>query len=664
MRAHRLVLAALASASVFAGVSVFACASASALFVRAPLSFSPFGSFAKATGVAVDQSTGNVFVADSVKNVVRVFGAEGGGPAGGVSSELTGAQTPAKGFAFEEEPAGVAVDASSGAIYVTDVKHNAVDEFRVNGAKEYEYVCQITGYGFTGSACLKNEPTVEATPSDVAFHEPLGVAVDRAGDLYVADYESGAIYEYSPSGDDVASFASPVGKPQDVAVDARGDIYVRHYSGGGGGAEAELVRRSLTGRVESVANENDGVTGLSFDLASGSLLLGFGSFAEEYDEEGGDLHLPFGSEVLSQARGMAVNEAASDVYVASNNGTKIDVFGPGPLFASPTTGAALSLSRTSERVEGAVNPKSETLEAGCEVQYGKSSAYGSSVPCSPANVGVGEASVAVTATLAKLEVGTEYHYRVIASNANGSFPGADATFVTAPAVEGVVSGEATSLLPTSATLNGSLEPNGEDAHYYFEYGETEALGSTSPAPPGVDAGSGVGASASTKLTGLQPDTEYHYRLVATNALGETLGQIRTFKTMPAVAGALTEEASELLPTSATLHGSLQPKGMDTHYYFEYGETEAFGSTSPAPPGVDAGSGAEASASTKLTGLQPDTTYYYRLVAANALGATVAEVKSFKTPPAVAGVLIGEASGIGKTNATLNGTLRPQGETTS
>ena len=69
-------------------------------------------------------------------------------------------------------------------------------------------------------------------------------------------------------------------------------------------------------------------------------------------------------------------------------------------------------------------------------------------------------------------------------------------------------------------------------------------------------------------------------------------------TLPAVAEVQTEEAGgvEQQPAFgafvATLNGSLAPDGFDTHYYFEYGETEAYGSVSPAPPGTDAGSASE------------------------------------------------------------------------
>jgi hypothetical protein len=83
-----------------------------------------------------------------------------------------------------------------------------------------------------------------------------------------------------------------------------------------------------------------------------------------------------------------------------------------------------------------------------------------------------------------------------------------------------------------ATVSGSVNPNGIDTHYYFQYGTTTSYGATAPAPPGSDAGSGVGSvPASTTISGLEQATTYHYRLVAINGVGEAAyGGDQTFTT--------------------------------------------------------------------------------------------------------------------------------------
>ena len=92
----------------------------------------------------------------------------------------------------------------------------------------------------------------------------------------------------------------------------------------------------------------------------------------------------------------------------------------------------------------------------------------------------------------------------------------------------VTTGSATSLTTTSATLNGTLNPNGAATSYDFEYGTTTAYGSKSPTEAG---GSGTSTtSVAANLTGLSPATTYDFRLVATNANGTTDGANASFTT--------------------------------------------------------------------------------------------------------------------------------------
>lgn len=101
------------------------------------------------------------------------------------------------------------------------------------------------------------------------------------------------------------------------------------------------------------------------------------------------------------------------------------------------------------------------------------------------------------------------------------------TVVTAPTV---VTGSATGLSATGATLNGTVNPNGGATTYHFEYGPTTAYGTSVPVPDG-SAGSGTSAVAeSATISGLTASTTYHFRLVATNSVGATNGADATFTT--------------------------------------------------------------------------------------------------------------------------------------
>ena len=89
-------------------------------------------------------------------------------------------------------------------------------------------------------------------------------------------------------------------------------------------------------------------------------------------------------------------------------------------------------------------------------------------------------------------------------------------------------GSATAVVTTSVTLAGTVDPNGQDTSAHFEYGTSNAYGSSTPTQ---DVGSGTTAqSVTATITGLQPGTAYHYRLVATNATGPSDGNDATVTT--------------------------------------------------------------------------------------------------------------------------------------
>lgn len=98
----------------------------------------------------------------------------------------------------------------------------------------------------------------------------------------------------------------------------------------------------------------------------------------------------------------------------------------------------------------------------------------------------------------------------------------------APLVAGVSTGGAQQVTYDSALLTGTVDPKGSSTSYYFQYGPTTALGGQTAI---ADAGAGAGAiKVSLPVTGLQPLTVYHYRLVAVNGAGAASGSYRTLLT--------------------------------------------------------------------------------------------------------------------------------------
>ena len=164
------------------------------------------------------------------------------------------------------------------------------------------------------------------------------------------------------------------------------------------------------------------------------------------------------------------------------------------------------------------------------VEYDTSTAYGSSTTASA--VGSGDEGVAVSQDLTGLAENTLYHYRIVATSADGTNE-TDGTFTTgvaAPPTAGT--GAASSVTTSSAQVTGTVNPGGEPTTYVVEYGTTDSYGSAT-APAAVGFGTAP-VAVSTGLGGLASSTQYHYRVVATNALGtvEGLDAVLTTATPP------------------------------------------------------------------------------------------------------------------------------------
>lgn len=98
---------------------------------------------------------------------------------------------------------------------------------------------------------------------------------------------------------------------------------------------------------------------------------------------------------------------------------------------------------------------------------------------------------------------------------------------------------------------------------------------------------------------------------------------------PAPPGATTGPASDLRDHGATVTGSVDPNLLDTTWRFEYGATTAYGQKSP-PQTAPASTVTTAPVGAVLTGLKANTTYHYRVIAANAAGSTAGPDLTFRT----------------------------------
>ncbi len=326
-------------------------------------------------------------------------------------------------------------------------------------------------------------------------------------------------------------------------------------------------------------------------------------------------------DVTAPLSGLAAGTTYHYRVVATNSsGTARGADGIFTTAAAPAvvTGAASDVSVTTAKLAGTVDPNGRATT--WYFEYGTSTGYGSKT--SERSAGSGTSATDVSASLSGLTRGRTYHYRLVATSDAGTTHGADRTFSTR-GVPSVSTDSASSIAPTTAKLNGRVNSNGQSTSWWFEYGTTTGYGSRTSTH---GAGSGTGTvSVSASLSRLAVSTTYHYRLVARNDSGTTVGADRTFSTSltPAVGSAVAKDVGS---STATLTAAVDPRGRSTSWYFEYGTTTGYGSkTSTKSAGTTS-----RTVSAGITGLSAATTYHFRLVASSDAGTTRGPDASFTT----------------------------------
>jgi hypothetical protein len=336
-----------------------------------------------------------------------------------------------------------------------------------------------------------------------------GVAVDSAEDVYVEGSELPGVHEYAPlghgpGGEELGSPRDEAGSPGSIALNAAGDLFVADGSG-------HVLEFGPTGRQLA-----------SLELAS----LGVGSNA---------------------VRGIAYNESDETIYALTENQVEaLPVSSSGPLVGSESVA---TVQATSATLAASVNPEGPKATS-YQIEYGTTPAYGTSTPATALAGGEFDDQPAV-ATIAHLQPGTTYHFRLVVSNtANETTFGSDETFTTLPAV----SIDAESVSAVSARLEGELNPQGVLTEYQFEYGPSLSYGASVPVPP-ASAGAGTtDTDVDIEVQGLLPGMTYHYRLVARNSLGTVFGTDETFATQGAIETALIDGRAWEMVSSAEKHG--------------------------------------------------------------------------------------------------------------
>lgn len=596
------------------------------------------GQFSRIEDVAVHQSTGTIYVLDKNHHAIDKFGADGSPQAfASTGKSSLDVLEACPGFSYYEYGTdGIAVDssgtASDGRIYATGEGSGGVCAF--NSAGEFLWRMHEPDYPEAGGGC--------------------GATVDQFGRLWLA---AGSLLQYTAGGNPptLVTITEPAGTCR-AAVGNAGRIFVANRYGGG------LERWSVLGSQQVISPISNGSVAL--DPSTEEIYAGesqqVGEFTSSGDRVGiigaGPPYALTGEGTIDHAAGIAVRGSTGQVFVADSGTDTLKVYGPREVFPDVTTGSASSIKRTSVAVAGQVQPDGGDV-TGCAFEWGPTSSYGNVASCAESTPFANPTSV--SAAITGLSAGATYHYRLTAENANGPNWGADESLTT-PFVDEVETKAATGVTRTDATLNGSLAPDGTDAHYYFEWGADQSYGQMTPVLPGTDAGSGMGSTpAATVISGLDFATTYHYRLVAVNVDGATYGEDASFRTADAVAGAETLAATDVSQQHVSLNGVLDPEGQPATYYFEWGPTASYGNVTSPAPGVSAGSGSGSTpVSAPIDGLTSYTSYHYRLVAINGIGTTYGSDEIVTTAPPLLPVITGATAAATPTSASLTAAINP------
>ncbi len=550
--------------------------------------------------IAIDSSTGRVLVADTEGGYIASYSDKGA-----FEEKLTGKGQPFGSFKGKEEEEenilGLTIEESTGDIYVAEAEHHAISQYDAGG-------------NWLGASTT----AAEAKP----LEEPRGIAVSSAGELYGADSLAGltehfaggvvvpdvitgkaskatrtsAILQGSINGDGKsgAKYAFQWG-----ATEALGTSTTPQSAGPG----EEKVQATLQGLKAGTSyffriigeNENGRSYGLIHELqtppaveglstgaitelkATSATLTGSltpGGIETHYFFQWGP-STSYGNQtpLTDAGEGQSAIEAKAALGSLTPNSTYHyrlvgenefgQTLGADRSFTTQgppriTNEAPTGLEHNAAKLHAKVNP--DELQTKYHFEYGTTTAYGTEVPLGGGSLGEGSAPVAVEASLTNLQIGTVYHYRVIAENSDQRTVGPDETFETIPPAP-VDQSFATGVSTTEATLGAQINPLGNQTSYFFQYGTESCKADPSsctdvPATP-APVGSGTGDVAeSQRLSGLRAATTYFYRVIDQNVLGTTEGPEHSFTTQAGEAPfALADDRAWEMVSPPDKHGA-------------------------------------------------------------------------------------------------------------
>jgi hypothetical protein len=501
--------------------------------------------------------------------------------------------------------------------------------------------------------------------------ETCGLGITNTGEVWGGNYSASSIAKYNSAGAPAGSKALGYRDCKLAVNRQNNDLFALDYSTG-----VLTKYTAASGYTTTLSFGNVGTSngGLAVNGALNRIYVApeTGTTVKAYDTNTAAVVETI--DVGGTPRDVAVDEATDTLFVQVNSGSSgyikeyLGVKTPKATTGEPTGNTEVS---------GTADPNEVGPITECYFEWGLTTGYGKKTNCTesvPFNT-----VQTVHAVLPPAEMTGEetYHYRLVLDTGVPNVIGKGGDKPIVPHyVKQVKTDPATEIKRTTAKLNGSFEGNTEATSYFFEYGTAACPCATRmpTAPTEVSAGSPPGPGTtpmSVMVSGLTPETVYHFRVVAKNPQGTSPGGDKTFTTPKAVNAVAAEDATNQKPTSVTLNGSYDgstsdaPPAIEGHsFYFEWGPTTSYGTTTAVPPGtpVTAQAGT-VHVTADITGLSTylptSVPYHFRLIVTNSTGTTVGADHTFlPAPPDLPQITDVSADEVNPSAATLSAEINP------
>ncbi len=545
-------------------------------------------------------SAGDLFIADLFANRVVEVAANGG---------ATTAIDPTVNGQSLHFPYGVAVDAA-GDLFIADADNRIVE------------------IPAGGGAATSITPTVNG----VAINDPIGISLDGAGDLFIADSLNNRVVEVERGQPPAINFAATAAgtvssdSPQTVAVQNIGNAPLIFPVPGTGVNPAISLNFTLNGSAASACPVLTASNSQPGSLAASATCILPISFQ------------PAATGTIYGTLTLTDNNlnAAAPAYATQT----IALSGAAPV----ATVSATLLAFGPQAVQSASAPQQVTLTntgsaaltiSSIAVAGTNASAFVFPNPCG-ASLAPG-ANCAITGHLTPAAAGPMAATLSIADNASGSpqiiglsglgvYP---VTIVVTPSAFNVTTAQAFTVTVAVGGANSEPTPTGSIVLTSGTYTlGTAALAGGSAT---INIIPGTLAAGTDNINAAYTPDSASALLYATGS-GENSVTVTASSTSNAPATA-TAVATAVTATTATLAGTVNPNGSDTHTWFLWGTSSSLsGATQTAMQDLGSTAGNQA-VSASISGLAPSTTYYYQAVAQNSLGTTSGAIFSFSTDPA-------------------------------